>query len=126
MEQVNRAASSGTSFVGLYILLALPTYVLPYFGSNSIVMNFAYLATGGGGLVLLLIHVALLVGLCVLARARGRTVGKPWLVLFPIGAAIFDIVPILSLIPLVPTLFHVCAMALGSSDVRRDPEDVFS
>jgi len=126
MEQLNSTAANASKFTWVYILLAIPTYILPYLGSNSVIANVAYLATGGTGIVLLLLHVGLLVALCVIARARGQVVGKGWLVTLPVMAAIFDIVPVLNWIPLVPTLFHVATVVIGASDDRASPPDVFS
>ena len=126
MDKLKTTVSSGSNFAGLYILLMIPTYILPYFGSNSIIVNMVHLAAGGAGLVLLLAHVALLIGLCVIAHARGKVIDKGWLIAFPVMAAIFDIVPLLNFIPLIPTLFHAGALAIGASGDREGPPDVFS
>lgn len=121
MEDVKRILASGPSFVGLYLLAMFPTYVLPYFGSNSLVAN-ATLAgvdaasdTVSGLNMLLFVHLACLGILCLVTWLRGSIVGKAWIVTFPILAAVFDIVPGLSMIPLVPTVMHVCAIITGVS-----------
>ncbi len=44
---------------------------------------------------------------------RGRAINKIWLILFPVLAALFDIVPLLNFIPLVPTLMNIAAIVTG-------------
>lgn len=121
MEELRRILASGPSFVGLYLILMIPTYVLPYFGSNSLVANTALAAADAAssevsGLNLLLfVHLACLGGLALLAWLRGSLVGKTWIVALPIIAAVFDIVPGLSMIPFVPTVLHITAIIVGVS-----------
>lgn len=95
------------------------TYILLYLGSNSLLINAAGAAAGAGAYALLLIHLAILGGLVLLAWARGKLIGKGWLVGRPIAAAVFDIVPGLSLIPLAPTVFHLAAIIIGVKDERK-------
>ena len=121
MDNLKRMLGSGPSYVGLYLHFMFPTYILPYFGSNSMAAN-AALATadaaagGGHGLnMLLFVHLFALGVLGLLAWLRGSIVGKTWLVTLPILAAVFDIVPGLSMIPLVPTVMHICAIVMGVS-----------
>lgn len=123
MDNLRRILGAGPSYVGLYILFMLPTYILPYLGSNSLVANATLAAAdsaagGGNGFnLLLLVHLLCLGVLGLLAWIRGSLVGKVWIVTFPVIAAIFDIVPGLSLIPLVPTVMHICAIVTGVSGV---------
>ena len=131
MNELRRILASGPSYVGLYILFMIPTYILPYFGSNSLIANAALAtasaASGAGfaGNILLFIHLICLGILCLLAWLRGAEVGKTWIVTFPIIAAIFDILPGLSMIPLVPTVMHISAIITGVSGQPRDkPEDI--
>lgn len=111
-------ANTGMYAVG-YIVLMIPTYILPYMGSNSLLLVSAAAAAGGGLYVLLLIHIAFLVGLILLAWARGKLIGKGWLTGLPIAAALFDLLPGLSLIPLAPTVLHLAAIILGVKDDRK-------
>lgn len=121
MEELRRVLASGPSFVGLYLLLMIPTYILPYFGSNSLVANATLAAADAAssevsGLnMLLFVHLACLGGLALLSWLRGSLVGKTWIVALPIIAAVFDIVPGLSMIPLVPTALHITAIVVGVS-----------
>ncbi len=121
MDDLKRILGSGPSLVMLYLLFMLPTYILPYFGSNSLVANAALAAAdeaagGGNGLnMLLLVHIICLAALCLLAWLRGSLVGKTWLVTLPILAGLFDILPGFSMIPLVPTVLHICTIIVGVS-----------
>lgn len=100
-------------FVVLYILFMLPTYYLPYTGSNSFAVNAIGAAAGAGINPTFWLHLGSLMVLVVLAWFRGALVGKQWLVIFPILAAVFDLLPGLSSIPLVPTVMHLLAVILG-------------
>jgi hypothetical protein len=100
-------------FVILYILFMLPTYYLPYVGSNSFLLNAAGVAAGVGINPAFWPHLGSLIVLIVLAWFRGALVGKTWLVIFPILALVFDLVAGLSSIPLVPTVMHLLAIILG-------------
>lgn len=115
----------------LYVLMYLPfmalTYVLPYFGSNSL-MAAALVASAKNipkeaGLnitmsqpilwpytMLHLLCLSLLVGL---AFYRGKFVNKSWLWIVALMAAVFDMMPVLSSIPFVPTLFHLATLGFG-------------
>jgi len=124
LDRLKQTMANRYSFVGLYLALMVPTYVLPYFGSNSLLVNI--IAAGAGVTLLLLLHIACLGALCVLARYRGMHISKTWIVTFPVIAAVFDIVPGLSLIPLVPTVMHVCALIIGASGEDPANPDTFS
>jgi hypothetical protein len=101
-------------FVIAYILFMLPTYYLPYVGSNSSIMHGIDIANGTKAMNLALwLHMGSLLILCFLCWVRGAYVGKGWLVIFPILAIVFDFVPVLSAIPLVPTVMHLLAISLG-------------
>lgn len=107
--------SSGVAYVLVYLVLAVPTYVLPYFGSNSAVLNIAGQAMGLGALPQFWFHLVALYLLVVVAWIRGGHIGKQWLAIFPVLAGIFDMVPGFSVIPLIPTIFHVLALVMGVS-----------
>jgi len=99
-------------FVLLYLVLMIPTYILPYLGSNSSVLN-AAAASGGAINPGLIVHAISLLLLVVITWFRGNLIGKAWLIIFPILAAVFDLVPGLNFIPLVPTVMHLLAIILG-------------
>ena len=63
-------------------------------------------------------HLVLLLILCVLAWARGASVGKTWLVVFPIIALVFDLVAGMNVVPFVPTIMHLCAIIVGVSSEK--------
>jgi hypothetical protein len=99
-------------FAVLYVLFMLPTYLLPFLGSNWTAMY----ATGAGAGKFppaTLLHAAALLILITLAFARGRVIGKTWLVMFPILAAVFDLMPGLSSVPLVVSALHILVIILG-------------
>jgi hypothetical protein len=97
-----------------YLTLMLPTYVLPYFGSNSTIVNGLGAAVGRGMTPFWWLHVWALVMLVLMAFARGKHLGKTYIVVFPVIAAAFDMVPGLSLVPFVPTVMHLVALVLGA------------
>ena len=122
MEGLRNTLQSKSSWMWLYIAGMVPTYILPYMGSNSL---FIGAASGGATAPLFAVHLACLIALIVFAKLRGEIIGKSWLISLPIGAAIFDMVPLLNWIPLVPTLFHIGALVVGMEDPRKNDPDVF-
>ncbi len=110
-------------FIGLYIVVALFTYILPYFGSNSVVANAAgglVDAASGGRTSMFthlpfLLHAICLILLCVISFLRGGWINKKWIVVFPVIALLFDLTPGLSAIPFVPTILHVIVLVLGGT-----------
>lgn len=100
-----------------YLALMVPTYVLPYFGSNSIIVNGIGAAVGRGMTPFWWFHAWALVMLVLMAFARGKRIGKTFIVVFPVIAAAFDMVPGLSLVPFVPTVMHLVALVLGAIGV---------
>ncbi len=108
-------------FVVLYLLFMLPTYFLPYFGSNSaLIGTLGQIGAAAGDVNPLMgINPAFwphLISLIVLVMAswfRGGVVDKKWLITFPILAAVFDLLPVLNSIPLIPTVMHILTIAFG-------------
>lgn len=101
------------AFVIGYVILMIPTYVLPWLGSNSAVMNVVGAAIGHGMTPQWWAHAWCLVMLILLTWARGDFIGKKYLPVFPFLAAVFDLTPGLSMIPLIPTVLHLVAIILG-------------
>ncbi len=97
-----------------YLALMVPTYVLPYFGSNSVIVNSIGAAAGRGMTPFWWLHVWALVMLTLMAFARGKRISKTFIVAFPITAAVFDMTPGLSLVPFVPTVMHLIGLVLGA------------
>jgi hypothetical protein len=110
-------------FLLFYLLGMLPTYVLPYFGSNSYVSQAAIAAISESsiGLAGTILHVGAL-SVCVFAAwARAKVNGKGILLALPIVAAVFDLAPFINIIPMVPTVLHVVALVVGlAPDVEVD------
>lgn len=119
MDSLLKFVANTVTYVVAYVLLLAPTYLLPWLGSNSSVLNTAGAASGAGLHPLLLLHVAFLGALVLLAWARGKYIEKSWLFGLPLAAAFFDIVPGLSLIPLAPTVLHLAAIIVGVRDDRK-------
>ena len=100
-------------FALLYIVLMLPTYVLPYLGSNSGALNAAGAASGAGLNPLFWVHLIAFALLIAITWSRGAKIDRAWLVIFPVLAAIFDLIPGLNWIPMIPTVMHLLAIILG-------------
>ncbi len=107
-----------TVFVVTYILFLIPTYILPYGGSNSSVAQTAAGVAGGSDAATIqlyfYLHLASLLVLCAVTWIRSSAENIRWICIFPVLALIFDLTPGLSVIPLVPTLFHVLTLVFGS------------
>ena len=113
MDAIKKALGNAPVFVVAYIVFMIPTYLLPYVGSNSSVVGAVGAAAGAGLSPAFWIHLLALVVLCVLCWIRGSVVTKTWLLVFPFLAMTFDLLPGLSVIPLVPTVMHLLAIILG-------------
>jgi hypothetical protein len=100
-------------FVVGYSILMAPTYVLPWLGSNSAVFNAAGATISHGMTPQWWVHIWCLVMLILIAWLRGDLIGKKYLPAFPFLAAVFDMTPGLSMIPLVPTALHLSAIIIG-------------
>lgn len=111
-------------FVFAYVTLMIPTYVLPWLGSNSSVMNAVGAAIGHGMTPQWWTHAWCLVMLILMAWLRGDFVGKKYLPVFPFLAAAFDLTPGLSMIPLIPTVLHLAAIIIGVMGSEKQAEGV--
>ncbi|RTL02263.1 MAG: hypothetical protein EKK57_02550 [Proteobacteria bacterium] len=115
-------------FLTVYILVALLTYILPYFGSNSVMANAAGglvdVASGGRTSMFthfpFLLHAICLIILCIASFMRGGWIGKKWIVIFPIIALLFDLTPVLSSIPFIPTILHIIVLVIGATGKPAD------
>ncbi len=105
-------------FVIVYVLFMLPTYFLPYFGSNSAVIGALGQVADAGINPAFWLHLGALVVLIVITWFRGVLIDKKWLIIFPILATVFDLVPVLSVIPFVPTVMHLLAIILGVAGAK--------
>ncbi len=114
-NSVSPPSGLGVRFFIAYFLTMIPTYVLPYFGSNSLFFNGISSESMGGLPVQFWWHLSCYPVAIFLAYIRGVRIGRVWLVSFPILAGIFDLIPVLNYIPLVPTIFNFCALIIGAS-----------
>lgn len=105
--------ANGPTFVIVYVIAMIPTYLLPYAGSNSFAMNSAGSALGVGISPQFFMHLIALLILCAIGWIRGGYVGKQWLVTFPILALCFDLLPGLNYVPMIPTVMHIVTIGLG-------------
>ncbi|OJW46196.1 MAG: hypothetical protein BGO63_03760 [Candidatus Accumulibacter sp. 66-26] len=114
---MQRLMKSTPVFLVLYLLFMIPTYILPYFGSNSSLGTLIGGAVAGWGGMFppqWWAHMFVLGTLVVIAWARGSAlVGKGYLPVVALLAAIFDMTPVLRAIPLVPTALHVLVLIQG-------------
>ncbi len=101
-------------YVLLYVLCMIPIYLLPFLSSYSALFLLTVVSRTGSLNILFLIRVAALVIMFILALARGSRTRRPWIAIFPILAAIFDLVPALNRTPIIPTLMHLCAIIIGA------------
>ena len=108
-------------FVIGYVILMIPTYLLPWLGSNSAVLNAVGVAVGHGMTPLWWAHAWCLVMLILMTWIRGDIIGKKYLPIFPFMAAVFDLTPGLSMIPLIPTALHLVAIIIGVKAADQQP-----
>lgn len=119
MKGASRALLNPATFVLLYSVFMIPTYLLPYLGSNSSIINTLGVAADAGLNPALYWHVATLAVLVLVAWLRGRLIHKTWLAALPVAASCFDLLPGLSMIPMVPTMLHVMTIVVGVMDDRK-------
>jgi len=120
---MKKILGNGVVFIILYLLCMFPTYILPWLGSNSAVLNAAGTAAEAGVSPAFWLHLAALLALVALTWIRGSLIGKTWLLIFPFLALVFDLTPFLNWIPLVPTVMHLLAMILGVASSSTPVEE---
>jgi hypothetical protein len=116
--------SNPVIFFVFYLLLAIPTYILPYFGSNSLIVH-SFVSAAGASNPFFWLHVFCVTGLVVITWWRGFVIKSSWIAVFPFFAGIFDLVPGFTLFFLLPTLMHVLAIVFSvkqqsTDDVRTE------
>lgn len=100
-------------FAIAYVALMVPTYVLPWLGSNSVLVNAVGAAVGKGFTPQWWAHAWSLAMLILLAWRRGDLIGKGYLAAVAFIAAVFDLLPVLSAIPFVPSICHLVVLIGG-------------
>lgn len=116
---------SALIFAVAYVIFMVPSYVLPWLGSNSAVLYAAGAVVGHGAAPLWWLHAWCLGMLVVLTWVRGDLIGTKYLPVFPFLAAVFDLTPGLSLIPFAPTVFHLVAIIAGVKGAVQQPTTEF-
>ena len=119
-----------TTFILLYLIVAAPTYLLPFLGSNSLLVKIAANYTDQlieeanpdvlddegtenrvkfSSLIMIvtLMHWACLIGLIAMTFFFAP---RKWVTVLPFLAAFFDKMPGFNLILWVPTIFHVATI----------------
>jgi hypothetical protein len=102
-------------FFAGYLLTMIPTYILPYFGSNSVVLNGIGKVAGGGMPMQFWWHLTCYAVLMFLAYARGIQIARGWLITLPLVAMVFEFMPGLNYIPFVPTVLNLAALFIGTT-----------
>ena len=109
-------------FVTIYLVLMLPTYALPFFGSNSAVLSGSYSGATNEISPATILHVVTWLLIIALTGVRGKIIGKLWIVVLPVIGTVFDFMPVLSSIPLVITVLHIVTIILGVALTPRPTE----
>ena len=113
----------GSIFLAAYLVLLIPTYVLPYFGSNSYVATGIFVFGGAGLLPQTWIHIGLLLAIVLITWLRGAYAAKAWIAVLPVLAGLTDLAPGFNLVPLLPSLFHALAMIFGARATSHVPSE---
>lgn len=91
----------------LFVSSALPTYLLPLLGSNAWFLRSRWFGLEGWeGIEYTVLHAACLAALALVCELRGRTVGGSGLARLIGIAAVFDLAPVLSALPGVPSYIY--------------------
>jgi hypothetical protein len=120
---MRKIISNPVMFVAVYLLLMLPTYVLPYMGSNASLLKSMERVVATQQVlsrVPFYLHLGFLFALVLITYVRGQKIDKKWIVIFPVLATFFDLTPGLNLIPLIPTIMHILAVIFGVAGVRSN------
>ena len=120
MSQANfrtRGISTGL-FLTVFLISFVLTYVVgwlsPFLGLASMGASMAGAdAFSWTWLVGKAFLAALYICMAAASFLRGVANGTKWAVAFPLAAGVFDIAPLLSLVPLVPTALNIVALVVG-------------
>lgn len=107
-------------FFYLYTIAIIPSYLLPWLGSNSFI---AHLFSNHSRAAFW-IHTASLSLACFFSFIRGKQIKASHLGGLSISAAFFDLMPILNFIPLIPSFFHLLTILIGTkTNIRLNLSD---
>lgn len=114
-------------FAIFHIVLAIPTYIIPYIKPGAVSKAAAALSMdqnfsngiGFASTFWTVVQIALYAGLFYGSLQRGKYVNKGYLKAFPIAAAVFDLAPVLNWIPFVPSIMHILSLAMGIPEGQK-------
>ncbi len=103
---------SNTKFLVIYLLFMVPTYLWWFaFIGSTFENGVDVLGAGIYASALTFISYAVM---AYVTYCRGKTIGKGYLVAFPIVGAVFDL--ILVFVPFVPTILNIITIVQGMPD----------
>lgn len=105
---MKKSLDNAAIFAMAYAICVLPSYVMSHKSSSEAV-------AAGGFDITLLIYSASVIAVCAICVVRGKLVDKNWLVLLPMVAFAFEFISKLSVIPYIPTMYHMLAIIVGAS-----------
>lgn len=112
-----RTLRHAPAFVLIYSVPLVFTYMLPFLGSNSVVIN-----TLTSGLnPFFWMHLLAAMSMVLIGGIRGALLGKEWLLFLPVLALMFDFLPILNCIPFGPSVFHALTLLSGLTAASYAP-----
>lgn len=106
---------SNTKFLIIYLIAMVLTYFWRFAFIGAAFDDGADIE-GMGNTMNILMFLSYAVMACV-AYIRGKSIGKGYLVAFPIVGAVFDL--ILVFIPFVPTIMNIITIVLGMPDNKK-------
>ncbi|HBA08293.1 MAG TPA: hypothetical protein DCW48_00990 [Methylotenera mobilis] len=120
---MNKTLDNAAIFVTTYIVFMLPTYVLPYLRTSPASLHGLDDAGANVFSFTFFIHLASMILLCWVCLVRGAMVGKNWLFLLPVVAFAFEFISKLSVIPFIPTMYHILAIIVGATSANISVSD---
>jgi hypothetical protein len=93
-------------FTIIYLAFVLPLYAIADAGMVENGLSFSLASMS---------YVLCMVAIWAICLIRGAIIDKPWLVLIPTVAFVFDLTPALTAIPFVPYVYHLLAILIGAS-----------
>lgn len=110
---MRQALANTKVFACAYIVLMLLTYYLGQLGSRSPIISDLEIAEPNLLSFPLMLHVGAMLALFWICLVRGAIIHKKWLALLPVVVFAFEFIPKLSVIPIVPSVYHLLAIVIG-------------
>ncbi|WP_232415377.1 MULTISPECIES: GreA/GreB family elongation factor [Methylotenera] len=112
---MSKALSSTKVFVGSYVFFMMLTYYLAQLGAQSPFLQGLDVAGASVYNFPFFLHLSAMLILLWICFVRGAIIGERWLVLLPMVVFAFELIPKLSTIPVVPTIYHLLAIVVGAA-----------